>query len=241
MEETVSYLQSLCTRYDFPHHWFQLGKVYEEEGEWEQARMYYEIAVEQHQEVESMYRLGIYYFTIQVDYELAIRHWKEAGKQGHSDALHHVGYYYQFIEPDAVQMMRYYQLAIDYGHPFAMCNVAIYYYLLDEFDEMKKYYQLAIKEKDSGFAMWSLGKFMYEMEDDIPGGLSYLQRACEHGQVESMLYVACHYEKRGEFQTAAKFYRMVVDTSNSYPSHQVSYALERAQVMESQILQIAQQ
>lgn len=63
MEETVSYLQSLCTRYDLPQHWFQLGKLYEEEGDWDQAVVYYGIAIERHQEADSMYRMGIYHFT----------------------------------------------------------------------------------------------------------------------------------------------------------------------------------
>jgi len=92
-------------------------------------------------------------------------------------------------------------------------NLGIYYYGLKDYDNMKKYYLLAIEIGDSS-AMNNLGLYYFE-QGDYKNMIKYYLLSIEKENIYAILNLARYYKKKGDFENMEKYYLMGIEKGES--------------------------
>ena len=127
-----------------------LAVYYEKiEHNYKLAKHYYLLAIEKGV-IPSMNNLGLYYGPNgpEENVELMMKYYNLAINNGNSNAMYNLGYYYDEIIGDDDLALTYYLMAVEKGNINAIISVGMFYESCDDFENMKKYYEMGIKKGD---------------------------------------------------------------------------------------------
>ena len=88
----------------------------------------------------------------------------------------------------------------------------LYYKSIKDYDQMKKYYQMAI-EKNNSSAMFNLAIY-YQSIKDYEQMMKYYLMAIEKGQETAMNNLASYYESIKDYEQMIKYYLMAIEKGN---------------------------
>jgi len=156
-------------------------------------KKYYKIAIKNKHD-EAALHLGLYYDSIEKKYDLAKKCYLFAIAHCNIDALYHLGRIFQ-LEGNHTQMIKYYEDVISFEiredsktkkfieHPqsLAMFQLGSYYCEIKQYDLMKKYYTMLIKNDryNALTAAYNLGLYYETIEIDYTLMKKYYEKAID--------------------------------------------------------------
>jgi hypothetical protein len=147
------------------------------------------------------------------NYDLAKKFYSFSIKKGYSYAMYRLGFYYHHIEKNFQQAETYYLMGLEknnFANPTIYKNIhsflGDYYYDNNQYDLMKKYYLLAIENKDIG-AMLVLASYYQYTEINYELMKKYLLMAIHENSDLAMYRLSKHYYTIKEnYEEAIKYY-----------------------------------
>lgn len=130
-----------------------------------------------------------------VDYQEAIRWWKEAARRGYAVSMNNLGLAYangHGVTQDHAQALKWWEMAAEKGNAWAMNSIGDLYEnglgVAQDYREAREWYERAAEAGD-GLAMYNLGHF-YEkglgVEANLKTALGWYERSADKGIALSM-------------------------------------------------------
>jgi TPR repeat protein len=91
---------------------------------------------------------------------------------------------------------------------------AKYYYDIEDFEEMVKYYLMAISVGNNVTAMYNLGTYYYNI-NDFENMMKYYHMAIQNNDVHSMINMGAYYHSRKDFEIMKLYYLRAIELGNS--------------------------
>jgi TPR repeat protein len=130
-----------------------------------------------------------------VDYQEAIRWWKEAARRGYAVSMNNLGLAYangHGVEQDYKQALKWWEMAAEKGNAWAMNSIGDLYEnglgVAQDYGEAREWYERAADAGD-GLAMYNLGHFYEEglgVEANLKAALGWYERSADKGIALSM-------------------------------------------------------
>lgn len=149
-EKAEEYYMMAINQYNDTDAIYNLADMFRTQKNYEQMEFYYKKSIEIANDASSMYWLADYYSTIE-DYEsmliylamsIAISTNNHRGK-----CLFRMAWYYDTISRDIEKAQLYYNMTIDHVKcPRAMYNMAVLYEEVSDYENMLRYYSMAVEE-----------------------------------------------------------------------------------------------
>ncbi len=149
--------------------------------------------------------LGLLYITVLKNYPLGVKHYLQAIELGNVKSIRYLGEYYQDIEENYDLAIKYYKQASEKGDLLSNSGLGNCYYHLENLEEAKKYYEIAIKGSDDK-AMYNLGSLYEYAESDINSALKYYLMSSEKGNISAIFRLASYYDMESNNELAEKYY-----------------------------------
>jgi tetratricopeptide (TPR) repeat protein len=112
-------------------------------------------------------------------------------------------------------------MAIDKGSIYAMNNLGLFYHELNDYNNMLKYYLMAI-ENNNDRTMDNLGTY-YKKQKDYDNMLKYYQMAIERENRSAMYHLGRFYEKKGDFDNMMNYYVMAAERGDNKVLNKLEY------------------
>ena len=103
-----------------------------------------------------------------------------------------------------------------------MIYIAIYYDSINNYEQVKKYYMMAIANKNY-YAMINLGLYFENIENDAVLAKKYYQMAVEQNNDYAMIILGNSYFKEGNYDMVKKYYQMAILQNNHYAMNNLGY------------------
>ena len=198
---------------------------------------YYLLLSAKHKNSEAMCDMGHFYCRIGDYYSTKI-YYLSAIKQQNTRAMHNLGYYYQHVEKNVINMIKYYLMsiysscshgiqnecnncAIENGNIKSMVSLGHYYQTQKKYDDMIKYYMLAIeckcpseKNKIKSTAMHNLGRYYYKIKNyDLMK--KYYGLACDYNNSMAMCDLGRYYKNiEKNYDLMKQYYLRSIEKEN---------------------------
>ena len=149
-----------------------------------------------------------------------------ANEKKNMHAMNILGAYYRQIAKYD-DMYKYYQMVISLSmkskyHPnddwtTAVKNLGEYYHIIEKnYDEMKKYYLMAIEKGDSAYSMNNLGTYYHTIEKNYVLMKKYYLMAIDRKQTVAMINYAMYFYSNSDYDQMIKYFAMAIN--NGYPN-----------------------
>lgn len=221
--------------------WFDLGKMYYDEQNYEKALKNFSLAADL-KSSDAQYYLGLCYengFGAVQDYAEAAKYYRLSADQGNSDAQYRLGIYYaggMGVEQDFDEAVKYYRMAADQGNSDAQAILGACYEtglmgVKKDEAEAIKYYQLAADqghkdaaeriralENDETKAWFESGKQYFD-KNNYGEALKYFRQAADQGNRDAQYYLGiCYYNGYGverDYSEAVKYFHLAADQGHA--------------------------
>lgn len=166
-------------------------------------RKFYDMAIDQHSDIESMIIMGDYYVYTENDNKMGIKYYNMAIKNGSGKGMSRLAIYYEHIGKDVELAEKYYLMSIDNGEIKAMEYLGCYYGKLCKYDLMEKYLLMAIENGRNGIGE-KLGDYYHKIKRYDMMEKFYMI-ASEDGNSNAMFKLANYYDEKGCYKEAKKY------------------------------------
>lgn len=189
----------------------------------ELARRYYDIyfSLNIHFPIECkniLYNLGLI-CEHEESYNDMKNYYTQAIEKGSKDAVYSILIYYCDKEPNLDILKRYSNLLDIIGDTFGLVILGQYYESIDEYEEMKNHYEVAIKKGDVE-AMNRLGNY-YKETENYEEMKYYYMMAIEKGDTRSMVELGNYYRGRDNVEMT-KYYLMAAEKGDPFGVYYLS-------------------
>lgn len=131
-----------------------------------------------------------------------------------ADGLCFIGMCYHYVIKNMTLAIGYYSRAVEMDGHNAMCHLAYVYREMENYDEMKRYYLMAI-ERGHVNSMADLANYYDAVENNYDEMKRYYLMAIERGHVNSMNEIAYYYnEVENNHDEMKRFHLMAVAKNN---------------------------
>ena len=165
------------------------------------------------EEIEEWFREGAEYYN-QMLYEEAVKYYRKAAAQGHSDALNSLGICYalgQGVPKDDGKAVKWYRKAAEQGNLFAQNNLGVRYLYGDvvekDWSKAVSLFQNAA-EQGNAYAQYNLAECYFwgkGIEKDNQEAFRQYEKAAEQGYARAMGRLGdCYYDGKGVAQDYEK-------------------------------------
>ena len=219
----------------------QLGNMYREEKNYEQAVYWWRKAAEQGYG-KAQNNLGNAYFNgwyVEQDYAKAIEWYRKAVENGSIMAQYSLGRMYQNgygVEQDYAQAVKWYRKAAEQGNAFAQKNLGWMYEkglgVEQDFSQAARLYRMAAEQGDAT-AQCFLG-VMYDVgrgvEKDNAKAVELYRKSAEQGNADAQFNLGFAYDLgkgvREDKYEAAKWYRKAAEQGNADAQSNLGFAYQ---------------
>ncbi|CAA6820144.1 MAG: TPR repeat [uncultured Sulfurovum sp.] len=193
-----------------------LGILYSEKKEYNQAEEYYLKAIESGN-TKALRNLGLLYKE-KKEYNQAEEYYLKAIESGNMDALNNLGILYS-EKKEYNQAEEYYLKAIESGNMDALNNLGVLYYEKKEYNQAEEYYLKAI-ESGNMDAPNNLG-LLYKEKKEYNKAEEYYLKAIESGNMDALnnlawLYFELDKEKEKALEYIEKYYLNEQNYNNTH-------------------------
>jgi uncharacterized protein len=197
-------------------------------------------------ETTAMMELGLYYQSIN-DYDNMKKYWLMGIDKGNTNCMYYLGLYYRCqalnpLNPDNsdydMMVKKYLIMAAEHKHTRAMYKLGRYYEYLEDFDNMKKYHQMACDHWDPyAKSMFEIG-FHYMLEKNTEMMIKYYTMAAEHGYELAIQHLSVYYGNNKKLIPLIKIYNNKLNNRDNLLRELCAFMSNNDQEPDEEIIEI---
>ena len=207
----------------------QLGNMYHDEKNYEQAVYWWRKAAEQGYG-KAQNNLGNAYFNgwyVEQDYAKAIEWYRKAVENGSINAQYNLGDMYRNgygVGQDYAEAVKWYRKAAEQGNAYGQCNLGFMYEngygVEQDYAKAVEWYRKAA-EQGNAYAQYHLG-LIYDLGrgvyEDKSEAAKWCSKAAEQGNAKAQFYLGFAYDSgkgvRQDYDEARKWYRKAIENGD---------------------------